>query len=83
VRAWRIWADFSEDSVVEEPAKKHCGLIMPISAIDGCPAEHWLDVKEIITQAVDSVADYDFKVKLVSDCDELTRTGRIVFLREI
>jgi hypothetical protein len=46
-----------------------CGLIMPISALDGCSAEHWAEVKSIITETVESIADPVFSVKLVSDGD--------------
>ena len=38
--------------------KLTCGLIMPISAIDGCSAEHWSDVKLIITQCVSDVTEF-------------------------
>lgn len=41
-----------------------CGLVMPISEIGGLSADHWLDVKTILTDAL-SVAGFDSK--LVSD----------------
>ena len=44
---------------------------MPISSTDGCSAEHWSDVKAIITQAVESVGDPKFSVRLVSDADDI------------
>ncbi|MET4695172.1 hypothetical protein [Endozoicomonas lisbonensis] len=50
---------------------KDCGLIMPISSIDGCSSEHWMEVKEIITEAVESIEKYNFKVSLVSDADDV------------
>jgi hypothetical protein len=49
----------------------NCGLVMPISSIDGCSAEHWSDVKTIITEAVESIKDPIFDVKLVSDADDV------------
>lgn len=55
----------------EETRQLTCGLIMPISSIDGCGAEHWLEVKAIITEAISSITDYDFSVKLVSDQDDV------------
>lgn len=55
----------------KETKKLNCGLIMPISAIDGCPAEHWLEVKSIITEAVASIPDPVFTVRLVSDADAI------------
>jgi len=49
----------------------NCGLVMPISAIDGCTAEHWAEVKAIIAQAVDAIADPRFHVKIVSEADDV------------
>jgi len=43
---------------------------MPISSIDGCSADHWNEVKSVITEAVESIDDYTFIVSLVSDSDE-------------
>lgn len=48
-----------------------CGLIMPISALDGCSADHWTDVKTIISDAVESIQQEKFIVKLVSDADDV------------
>jgi len=48
-----------------------CGIIMPISAIDGCSADHWLDVKSIIVDAIERIKDYNFRAALVSDGDEV------------
>lgn len=43
-----------------KPAEKAneltCGLIMPISLLDGCSADHWADVKTMIVEAVESIA---------------------------
>lgn len=47
-----------------------CGIIMPISECDTCPASHWQDVKQIIIEAVKSITDYDVTIKLVSEADE-------------
>jgi len=33
------------------------GIIMLLSPIDGCTAEHWAEVKEIIKDAVESIRD--------------------------
>ncbi len=49
--------------------KLKCGVIMPISAIDGCSPEHWLEVKDIIFESVESVSDYNFSISLVSDAE--------------
>lgn len=44
---------------------------MPISAIDGLGADHWLEVKSIIQDAVTSIIEPKFSVKLVSDADDV------------
>ncbi len=44
-----------------------CGIIMPISSIDGCSEEHWIEVRKIIEEALN---DSKFEVNLVSDSDE-------------
>lgn len=56
---------------MKKKSKKQCGLVMPISSIDGCSADHWVEVKSIVTEAVDAIDDYDFTVSLVSDADEI------------
>ncbi len=43
-----------------------CGLVMPISACDGCTAEHWLDVHTILS---DAIAEAGFDARLVSKDD--------------
>lgn len=45
-----------------------CGLVMPISSIDGCNEQHWSDVKGILTEAVE---DAGFKANLVSYADDV------------
>lgn len=46
-----------------------CGIIMPIASMHGYPAEHWLDVKQIITEATQSIDGYNFKTEIVSNSD--------------
>jgi hypothetical protein len=43
---------------------------MPISALDGASAEHWMEVRTILTDAVESILDPKFTVRIVSDADE-------------
>lgn len=50
--------------------ERNCGLIMPISSLDGCHADHWSEVKSIIVEAVESIATPPFRTRLVSDADE-------------
>lgn len=45
-----------------------CGLVMPISAIDGCSEGHWDEVRLIIKEAL---TDTPFSVELVSDSNEI------------
>lgn len=48
--------------------KPACGIIMPISAIDGCSSEHWAEVKNIIS---DSICEAGYNPNLVSDADDI------------
>lgn len=45
-----------------------CGIIMPISPIDGCSMEHWAEVKKIISEAI---CDVGYKPNLVSNADDI------------
>ncbi|MEK8079419.1 hypothetical protein [Pseudomonas sp. XK-1] len=45
-----------------------CGVVMPISSIDGCNESHWADVLEIISEAID---DAGFEANLVSNADDV------------
>lgn len=48
--------------------KEICGVVMPISAIDGCDESHWSEVLGILTDAIESVG-YD--ANLVSNADDV------------
>jgi len=50
-----------------EQVKSTCGVIMPISSIDNCTKEHWIEVKDIIFEAIRTA---DFVPNLVSDADD-------------
>jgi hypothetical protein len=52
----------------ENVKQKRCGLIMPISAIDGYPASHWEAVLSIIKEAL---SETEFSVQLVSVADDI------------
>jgi hypothetical protein len=54
------------DKKVKE--KLTCGIIMPISALDGCDENHWLDVREILK---DSIETSDLEPNLVSDANDV------------
>ncbi len=45
-----------------------CGVVMPISILDGCPEAHWQDVKEILFESIEAAG---FEPHLVSDADEV------------
>lgn len=48
--------------------KKICGLVMPISAIDGMAEAHWAEVLAIISDAIDKAG---FAANLVSNAEEV------------
>lgn len=48
--------------------KKICGIVMPISTLDGCSEGHWSDVLEIITEAIEEAG---FEGNLVSNADDV------------
>lgn len=57
--------------MTDEKKKVECGLVMPISAIDGCSAEHWQEVRSILVDAVKSINKLDIEIKMVSEADEV------------
>ena len=48
--------------------KPVCGVVMPISTIDGCTESHWADVLEIVTEAIEEAG---FDANLVSNADDV------------
>ena len=56
-----------QDAVQGAEEKSICGIIMPISALDGCPASHWEDVYKILTEAITSI---EYVANLVSNAEE-------------
>lgn len=57
-----------ESKPTKKDRKPVCGIIMPISAIDGCPSEHWDEVKNIISE---SICDAGYDPNLVSYADDI------------
>jgi len=49
-------------------AQHICGIVMPISTIDGCSESHWGDVLEILTEAIEAAG---FEGNLVSNADDV------------
>lgn len=64
-----------------------CGIVMPLSAIDGCSAGHWLDVQSIIKESVGSITEPIFATRMVSDADEVgviqKRIVQNIFLSDV
>ncbi len=52
----------------KEEKRPICGIVMPISAIDGCNESHWNDVMEIIN---DCIEEAGFEPNLVSNADDV------------
>lgn len=48
--------------------KPTCGIVMPISEIDGCSESHWGDVKAILKEAIASAG---YEAELVSDAEDI------------
>lgn len=44
-----------------------CGIVMPISSIENCSAEHWTEVLTILKEVI---KDANFEPNLVSDADD-------------
>lgn len=59
------------NAIDSDKERIQCGLIMPISSIDGCSSEHWSDIKNIISEAIRNISDLEIKVSLVSDADDV------------
>lgn len=51
-----------------ESPSQICGIVMPISEIDGCGEAHWLEVKDLISQAI---SDAGLLPRLVSEADDV------------
>lgn len=51
-----------------EPEKPMCGIVMPISEIDGCSASHWKEVLGIVAEATENAG---YKAKIVSESDDV------------
>lgn len=58
----------SEKKNKDPESKPVCGIIMPISAIDGCPGEHWNEVKGIISEAICTAG---YTPNLVSNAEDI------------
>jgi hypothetical protein len=52
----------------EQIKKSTCGIVMPISSLDGCSEAHWSDVLEILTESIEQAG---FEGNLVSNADDV------------
>lgn len=61
----------STDPTTTQPSTQilKCGLIMPIAPLLDYTADHWVEVKGIISQAVNQIKDLKFKTDIVSNSD--------------
>ncbi|HDR9288244.1 TPA: hypothetical protein QDB46_003383 [Burkholderia multivorans] len=57
-----------DQKMSEEPQKPICGIVMPISSIDGCSESHWAEVASILTEAIEAA---DFSANIVSNADDI------------
>ena len=57
-----------QEQIVQKEEEPVCGIIMPISPLDGCSAEHWGEVQKIISEAI---KDAGYKPNLVSNADDV------------
>lgn len=48
--------------------KPACGIVMPISGMEGCSESHWSDVLDILTEAIEEAG---FEGNLVSNADDV------------
>ena len=54
--------------MAELKEKMVCGIVMPISAVDGCDESHWTDVYDILSEAIEEAG---FDANLVSHADDV------------
>ncbi|WP_221899472.1 hypothetical protein [Pseudomonas sediminis] len=60
-------SDKKTEKKAEDEKRKICGIVMPISTIDGCSESHWADVRSILDEAIESAG---FEANIVSDADD-------------
>lgn len=60
----------SEDNSpsIKVELEKKCGLVMPISECDNCSEQHWAEVRDLVTEALNEVG---FAASMVSNADEV------------
>ena len=53
---------------IENETSTKCGIIMPISSMDGYSESHWKDIRRILTSAIE---DAGFEARIVSESDDI------------
>lgn len=64
----KITIEGNEKKVLNEDGKQVCGIVMPISEIDGLSKSHWDEVYNIISESIVSAG---FKPNLVSNSEDI------------
>lgn len=59
-------ADQAPEPEAERSEERICGVVRPIAAFDDYPASHWIDVHQIIAEALKPIG---FRPRLVSESD--------------
>ncbi len=59
----------SDPAPIESSKPLTVGIVMPISPIEDCSADHWIEVKTIIGEAIQSINEYECEFKIVSEND--------------
>lgn len=49
-----------------------CGIIMPITPVEGYNAMHWNQIRNLIEEAISEIEDYIFKVRMVSESEKIS-----------
>lgn len=65
----------AEKQKVQESTKTKIvkvGLISPISRIDDLEAQHWVNIKKILQEALEEIEEFDFQLELVSSSESST-----------
>lgn len=57
-----------KNNQIQPLQKPKCGIIMPISSIEGCGPEHWLEILSILKEVANEAG---FEPNLVSDADDI------------
>lgn len=58
----------NNENGISEVQKLMCGIVMPISEIDGCSEAHWKEVYSILSQSIEKAG---FNSNLVSNSDDV------------